>query len=255
MPWAGVGSTGSCVPQGWVGPLATLSTTGEGGARAYLTRGRSNPNRTFRVALRHSRRVRFLRLALPVGVLAAVLVYVALSWLNPLRLLTKLPVKVGNLVVSGTKITMESPKLAGYTRDARSYEMTARAAAQDITRPDKLELNGVHAKVEMQDHTMVDITAATGVYDSKNEMLTLKKDIVIKSTSGYEGYLSEAEVDIRNGHILSEKPVTVNMLNGDLKANRMEVLDAGDVVKFGGGIAMTVTASAPDDVEASADKP
>ncbi len=243
------------MPQGWVGPLATLSTTGEGGARAYLTRGRSNPNRTFRVALRHSRWVRFLRLALPIGVVAAFLLFVVVSWFNPLRLLTKLPVKVGNLVVSGTKITMESPKLAGYTRDARSYEMTARAAAQDITRPDKLELNGVHAKVEMQDHTMVDITAATGLYDSKNEMLTLKKDIVIKSTSGYEGYLSEAEVDIRNGHILSEKPVTVNMLNGDLKANRMEVLDAGDVVKFGGGVAMTVTASAPDDVEASADKP
>jgi len=196
-----------------------------------------------------------MRIAVPLGVLLGIAFFFVISWLNPLRLLTRLPARAGNLVVSGTKITMEQPKLAGFTRDARSYEMTAQAAAQDITRPDKLELKGVHAKIEMQDHTMVDITAATGLYDSKNEMLTLNRDIMIKSTSGYQGLLSEAVVDIRNGHILSEKPVTVNMLNGDLKANQMEVLDAGDVVRFTGGVAMTVTASPPDEVEASADKP
>ena len=50
-------------------------------------------------------------------------------------MLTKLPIDVGNMVVSGTKITMEQPRLSGFTRDGRAYEVTAVAAAQDVTKP------------------------------------------------------------------------------------------------------------------------
>ena len=49
---------------------------------------------------------------------------------------SELPVDLGKLVVSGTKITMEQPRLSGFTNDARAYEFTADAAAQDITKPD-----------------------------------------------------------------------------------------------------------------------
>ena len=73
------------------------------------------------------------------------------TYFNPLRLLAKLPVDVSNLVVSGTKITMEHPRLAGFTRDARAYELTAKAAAQDLTKPDIVELHNLQAKVQMQD--------------------------------------------------------------------------------------------------------
>ena len=63
-----------------------------------------------------------------------------MTYFNPLRVLGKLPIDVGNLVVSGTKITMEQPRLSGFTNDARAYEMTADAAAQDLTKPDIVEL-------------------------------------------------------------------------------------------------------------------
>ena len=63
-----------------------------------------------------------------------------MTYFNPLRMLGKLPVDIGNLVISGTKITMEQPHLSGFTRDARAYELTADAAAQDLTKPDIVEL-------------------------------------------------------------------------------------------------------------------
>ena len=47
-------------------------------------------------------------------------------------------------------------------------------------------------------------------------------------------------VDIRKGNIVSEKPVEVKMLNGMLNANRLEVVDAGDLVRFDGGVAMVL---------------
>ena len=94
----------------------------------------------FRRASRHSRRVRILRIAIPVAVVAGLLMVTLSTWLNPLRILARLPVDFGSLVISGTKITMAQPKLSGYTRDSRWYELTAQSAEQDITRPEIVEL-------------------------------------------------------------------------------------------------------------------
>ena len=55
-------------------------------------------------------------------------------------LMPKLPVYIGNLVVSGTKITMEKPHLSGFSADRRPYELQAKAAIQDLTDPDHVEL-------------------------------------------------------------------------------------------------------------------
>lgn len=211
-------------------------------ARAYMLR-RDGSDRTFLAARRHSRLVRLLRIGIPVGVTVVVVGFGLAIFFNPLRALTGLPVDVGNLVVSGSKITMEHPRLAGFTRDNRGYELTARAAAQDLTKPTQLELQDLNAKVEMQDQTTVRMSAKAGIYDTKIETLMVKPDIVLKSSSGYEAYLSEASVDIRKGNIVSEKPVAVKLLNGTLNANRLEITNAGEVVLFDGGVTMVLDMS------------
>jgi lipopolysaccharide export system protein LptC len=202
---------------------------------------RGDGARAFRNAMRHSRRVRIIRLAIPVGFLAAAAVGLLAARLDPMRMLTALPVDFGSLVISGTKITMQQPRIAGFTRDSRPYELTAHAAAQDVANPDTIELQGLHGKTEMPDKAVFEMTADGGLYDSKAEMLTLRQNIVFKSSSGFEVYLSEALVDVRSSNIVSEKPVEVRMLQGTIKANRMEVVDSGDVIRFGNGVTMVMT--------------
>ena len=110
----------------------------------------------FAIAARHSRMVRALRIAVPAAVILAMTAIIAVSIFNPFRLLLpKLPLDVGNLVVSGTKITMESPHLSGYTPDRRPYELWASTATQDLTDPDHLELKVLRAKFLMEDRTTV----------------------------------------------------------------------------------------------------
>lgn len=198
----------------------------------------------FRGAARHSRRVRFLRRAVPVAIVVGVLAIVATTFFNPLRFVYKLPNDLGTLVVSGSKITMESPRLAGVTRDARAYEIQAKAAAQDIKKPNLVELKEIRAKVDMQDKTTVEMTAVDGNYDTKAEMLTLGQRIVLSSSSGYQGILTEAIVDIKKGRIVSDKPVEVKMLQGTLNANRLEVTDTGALIRFDGGVSMMLTPEA-----------
>ena len=95
----------------------------------------------FAIAARHSRIVRILRVAVPAAVVLSMAAIVLVSVFNPFRmLLPKLPLDMANLVVSGTKITMESPHMSGYTQDQRPYEVWAKTATQDVTDPDHVDL-------------------------------------------------------------------------------------------------------------------
>lgn len=216
-------------------------------ARAYWTMGRGDSDRLFRAARRHSKHVRIMRLAIPVGVVLLLGGAMLATYLNPLRMLNKMPVDMKNLVVSGTRITMESPRLSGFTSDARAYEVTAAAAAQDLTKPDVVELRDIRAKVQMQDKSLMELTAINGFYDTKGETLKLGHNIVITSSTGYEGRLSEAMVDIRKGTVLSEQPVQVKMLQGTLNADRLEITNSGELVRFEGNVDMLLDLRQVDD--------
>src|SRR5258708_5905485 len=207
-------------------------------SRAPRQIGRSDGDRVFRAAARHSRFVRVLRIAIPAGILAIVAVMVVATFFNPFRLIAAFPIDPGKISLSGTKIVMELPRLSGFTSDSRPYELTARAAAQDITKPDLLELKDISAQVELKDGQHVTIKAVNGVYDTKGELLKLNDHIVLISSSGYEGHLSEATVNVGTGHIVSESPVEVKLTNGWLNANRLEVMENGDLLRFGGGVEM-----------------
>jgi lipopolysaccharide export system protein LptC len=218
--------------------------------RAYWTISRGKTERAFLAARRHSRLVRILRIAVPAGVLVGLTVVILITYLNPLRMLTKLPINVDNLVVSGTKVTMEQPRLTGFTSDARAYELTADTAAQDMTKPDIIELRNIRAKVEMLDKSTMELNAATGLYDAKAETLKLDRDIVLNSSTGYQGRLSEAVVDIRKGNVVSDRPVEVRLLQGTLNANRLDIVDSGDVIRFHGGVVMDMTLNQPEQPKA-----
>jgi lipopolysaccharide export system protein LptC len=203
----------------------------------------------FAIASRHSRLVRLLRIAVPVAVILALAVVIAVSIFNPFRmLLPKLPVDMGNLVVSGTKITMESPHLSGYTPDQRPYEVWAKTATQDVTAPDHVDLKALRAKVLMVDRTtMVTLDARDGSMDTKQQLLQLRKDIVLQSSAGYEARLSQALVDMAKGTVTSEEHVDVKLLNGTLTADKLRITGGGEVVTFEGNVVMNLeNLNAPD---------
>ena len=201
----------------------------------------------FANAARHSRMVRVLRIAVPAAVVLAMAAIVAISVFNPFRmLLPKLPVDISNMVVSGTKITMELPHMAGFSSDRRPYELTAKTAVQDLTDPDHVELNIIRAKVQMEDRSTVTMDARTGHYDSKQQTLDLRKDIFLQSSTGYEAKLSQALLDINKGTVTSDEHVDVKLLNGTLVADRLRILNSGEVVRFEGNVVMNLIMDQPD---------
>ncbi len=186
-----------------------------------------------------------LRVGIPLGiVLGGFAAFVVMTWLDPLRALARLPVDLGGLVISGTKITMQQPRLVGFTKDNRSYTVNARAAAQDVTNPDVLELQDITGTMEMQDKSVLQVVARSGLYETKADKLTLQQNILITSAS-YEGRLTEAVIEIHKGNVTSDKPVELKMPQGIVTANRLQVFNSGEVIRFEGNVNMLLSLDTP----------
>src|ERR1700688_4164549 len=195
----------------------------------------------FAIAARHSRMVRVLRVAVPAAVILAMTAIVAVSVFNPFRmLLPRLRLDMGNLVVSGTKITMESPHMAGYTQDQRPYEVWAKTATQDITDPDHVDLKTLRAKLRMQDQSTVPLDALDGRMDNKNQLLDLHNNIFLQTSTGYEARLSQAFVDMGKNTVTSDEHVDVKLLNGTLTSDRLRITGGGELVRFEGNVVMNL---------------
>jgi lipopolysaccharide export system protein LptC len=209
----------------------------------------------FAVAARHSRLVRFLRISVPAAVGLSLASIILVSVFNPFRmLLPKLPVDMSNLVVSGTKVTMESPHLAGYSQDQRPYEVWANTAVQDVTDPDHVELHTLRGKMLMEDQSTVTLEAVNGLMDTKQQLLNLHKDIYVQTSNGYQAWLSQAFVDMNKNTVTSDEHVDVKWVDGKISADTMKVLSGGETVRFDGHVVMNIDKLPPQE-DAQAEPP
>lgn len=212
--------------------------------------GRKNVAR-FKAAARHSRRVRFFRWALPVGVATALGLTLAVNYLDPFSIAVDLPFELGRISLSGTQVKMEFPKLHGFTADNRGYSVTAEAAFQDLTKPDAIDLQTIEAKLELADHGWATLAAANGNYDTKTEQMKLGGGIRFKTSSGYGGHLQDAAVDIKGGKLVSKKPVELTYLDGKLTADSIEVTQKDSRALLVGNVQLDFKMPPADDAKRS----
>jgi lipopolysaccharide export system protein LptC len=197
-------------------------------------------------AVRHSFRVRFLRRVLPSIALVILALVGTIAWFDPLRLVRDLPLDVLKLSIKDNKLVMDAPKLTGFTKDGRGYNITARAAAQDLSKTNVIELDGIIANFTLSSSGNTELTAVKGVYDAKADIVQLTEGIVIKSTAGYEGKLTDAVIEVKKGHVVTTNPVDITFNNGSLRADKMEIFENGARAMFEGGVTMFVKLPPPN---------
>lgn len=206
----------------------------------------------FKRARRHSRRVRFFRRALPAGVLIVLGLTLAVNYLKPLALAVDLPFELGRISLSGTKVKMEFPKLQGFTQDNRGYSVTAEAASQDLTEPNRIDLETIAANLELADHGWAKLAAKAGTYDTKTELIKLGDGVHFSTSAGYGGEFSEATIDIKGGRLVSEHPVKLTYMDGKLTADRMEVSQKDSRALLTGHVQLNFRMPPPDDAPRAA---
>ncbi len=194
----------------------------------------------FEQAQRHSSLVRMLKKTLPVIALGLVVWFVVMGVLN-----TK---GIGNFTVGSSGISngmliMESPKMSGFNRDNRPYNLSASRAKQDIKSPNIIKMENLRATVPMQADIFADIKASIGIYNSDKEWLSLNQDIEINSQDGTKVLLNTADIDLSHGRLTSNDPVLVSTPNSNISADRVEVIDNGSIIIFEQRVRMTIQPS------------
>ncbi len=199
--------------------------------------------RAFAAAARHSRLVRFMRIATPTAALLAVATLVFFAMFDPLRREIG-GLTVGELSVDGSKIVMSHPRLTGTHKDGRAYVVNAVKAIQDVAHPTTVELREIDGDVAMADDSRMRISAAVGFYDNVRQFLKLTQDVHLRSPS-YDVTLAAADIDFKSGVYSSDQPVTVVTDNGaTIHADSAKARDNGAELTFIGHVRSTFVGDA-----------
>jgi lipopolysaccharide export system protein LptC len=137
-------------------------------------------------------------------------------------------------------LRMDSPRYVGKTSSERPYEVTARAASIDPLRANIVHLDQPSADIALADDGKVRLMAASGTYDRDTEKLVLDGGIEVVTSSGYRFVTPSARVNLEQGLVRGWQSIEGAGPAGTLSANRFEIQDAGDVLRFDGRVRVTV---------------
>ena len=189
----------------------------------------------FRAAGRHTALVKYLKRAMILGAVVCVSTIAIVTIFDPFRHLPK-EVSVSGVGVSGTKVTMDHPKIAGVQQGGGAYQIKATAGSQDITIPSVITLVNVDASVGMADATTTHILSTSGVYDSKADTMVLDGDVRIANTSGYTLNMKTALMSFRDGLLSSHERLRVDLTGGTVSADDLSISNNGHTIAFRGHI-------------------
>ena len=203
-------------------------------------------------ARRHTRRVRALRLLLPVCALAVLSLYFVSSKIN--ISLGEMQASVGDIQVNSDSLRMINPKLEGVTDDNGAYQLTADYAEQDVGDMQTMRLHAVRAELTQPKDSWSKLTAPKGTFDSKKESLELFGGIQIATSAGMTAKLERADIDLKTQLISSKVPVEVEAKEGTLTAQTLKIKAAEKRILFEGDVRVhIVRGTASKDAASQAD--
>jgi lipopolysaccharide export system protein LptC len=183
----------------------------------------------FSRAERHSRRVRRLKVLLPTLAVLMAAGFISYSFLATPG---SAAIETGAVAMAEGKLVMDSPKLEGFTGDGRPYSVSALRATQDFDRQDIINLDGIDAKMPVEQANWARVEATSGTYDRMANTLNVPTDILVTTTDGLVAKLKSAFLDINNGSLKSTTPVDIQSHGSRITADSMSVLDSGRRVIF-----------------------
>ena len=192
----------------------------------------------FTQARRHSGRVRLLKFALPAAAVAMIVAFAARSWLAAPG---GLPVDLSALAIEGGRLVMSDPRLDGVTGSyGRPYTMTAARAIQDIGMTGRIDLQGIDARLPVDEKGWMTVTAPSGVFDRDANRLDIDSELTLTGDDGLRAVLQSAVLDIDAGNLDTADPVDITLEGAHITADSMSVRDKGAVLIFENRVRMTI---------------
>jgi lipopolysaccharide export system protein LptC len=189
----------------------------------------------FPEALRHTTRVARLRRWILWGA-GGVVGIVGLGLLiSSLRFLPA-DLSLARVALKGSRIVIENPKLVGYRKDGRPYEVRALVGTQDLAKPDVFELDQLEVRVENTKDNSIVLSAAKGVYNRKADRADMSGGVDIHEDNNFDMRLESAAMDFKDSVMTSDKPVLLKIDGGEVTAQSVEFSQKERHASFAGGV-------------------
>lgn len=207
----------------------------------FAAKDRQTRRDVYQAALKHSGTVRRLKIILPLAAVVISALFIAVSFV---RAFLPENIKIESAKVENGEIVMEKPTVSGRNADGIAYSMTAVRALQSIVHPNMIRLQDIHAKVPVNDGLMARVTAKAGTFDRGNDKLDMTEPFTLDLSSGISAYFKSAHLDIKEGSMQTDDPVSVVGSQFSIVANRLIIDDKGNEIIFDGGVKMKTAPSA-----------
>jgi lipopolysaccharide export system protein LptC len=212
-------------------PLPPLPSGGRD-RLAGLTSGREN---AIPAAIRHSARVSRLRKWI-LWTAGGVSAFIALAVLVESLRFLPIDLRLARVALKGTRIVIETPKLVGYRKDGRPYEVRAKVGMQDISRPELFDLEGLEVRVETKGDEAVTLTAPNASYSTRADSAKMKGGVRITDSKSFDMRTESANMDFKASVMTSSAPVTLHIDGGEVAANRVEFQQKDRRATFTGNV-------------------
>lgn len=195
----------------------------------------------YQAAVRHSARVRRLRIWLPI---TAGLISLAFIGVSVVRAYLPENLRIESARIENGKIVMERPAIAGRNDDGISYSMTAVRALQDIANPNMITLEDVKAAVPVNEDTIARIVATAGIFDRGTDRMQMTAPFDVNLSNGTTAKFQSADLDVKAGTLATKDPIAINTEQASIVAQSLNIADNGKTITFSGQVRVNIAPAA-----------
>jgi lipopolysaccharide export system protein LptC len=181
----------------------------------------------------YSRFVALMKFLLPAIAVGLLLLVVAWPRLQPT--VERLRLGIPKIDLSeASDLRMVNARYSGVDKQSRPFTITADVARQISGKDDLLALEAPKADITLQSGAWLAVTADTGAYQSRAQLLDLFGRVNLFHDKGYEFRTDIAHVDMAAGSAEGDQPVEGQGVFGHVTAEGFRLLDRGQTIVFTG---------------------
>ena len=144
-------------------------------------------------------------------------------------------------------VRMVNPKYSGRTRDNLPYYLTAASAVRNVSTSTAVDLSAPILNFYRAIGTEPsNVTAAEGIYDDVDNILTLTDTVRLGTDDGYSCETNAAKIFTKDKRISGNAPIACSGSFGDVAGNSFTITEDYKVYTFADGMNATLTRSASD---------
>ena len=150
------------------------------------------------------------------------------------------------------RFAVQGSEVAGFDDDQQPYNIAAAEARQDKQQPNLVHMRQVTGLLKRSDGRAMDVTAKTGLFNSRDKSLRLSGDVIIWLADTSTANMDTADVDVKQKTLASQSDVVVVMDGGVIRSTGIDVTNNGEHVTFKSRVRAVFESAATQESPASA---